>query len=309
MKAAIDRRTFLKTTGLLAAGAGVTGLRGLGQAVPETPSLTAAADRLGWRLGVHAYSFRNFTLYESIEKTAAFGLRWFGAYPTQRLSPDAPGVQVLATLPAATRREIRRRLDDAGLKLVHFGVSGFDQGADRFREVFDFAAELGVEALLAEPPEDAFDALEKLCDEYRIGLAIHNHAQHHRNSRYWNPDLVMKTCAGRGRHIGACVDIGQWTRSDLVPLECLRKMEGRILASHFKDMNQIGEKGHCVRFGAGVCDVPGMLAEIHRQNAKPVFMIEYEYNWADNGPDITACARFFNEAVTRLDPIPAHHSE
>lgn len=300
MKPMLDRRSFLKTTGLLTAGLGLSGLRSL--AAPATPvrSATPNADQLGWRLGVHAYSFRNFTLYESIQKTSALGFRWFGAYPTQRLSPDAPGVQVLATLPAATRREIRHRLDDAGLKLVHFGVSGFDQGADRFREVFDFAAELGVEALLAEPPEDAFDALEKLCDEYKIDLAIHNHAQHHKGSRYWNPGLVMKACAGRGRHIGACVDIGQWTRSDLLPLECLKQMQGRILASHFKDMNEIGIKGHCVPFGAGVCDVKGMLGEIHRQKAKPVFMIEHEYNWADNGPDIAASARYFESAASSL---------
>ena len=35
----------------------------------------------GWRLGMQAYSFRKFTFYEAVEKTAALGLDWIETGP------------------------------------------------------------------------------------------------------------------------------------------------------------------------------------------------------------------------------------
>jgi sugar phosphate isomerase/epimerase len=48
--------------------------------------------------------------------------------------------------------------------------------------------------------------------------------------------------AGRGKRIGACCDTGHWVRSGLHPVECLKKLEGRILGFHLKDVAQ------CVAF-------------------------------------------------------------
>ena len=296
----LDRRSFIKGAGLFAAGIGLTPSESVAGPVTRAKNAAPEVDRLGWRLACHSYSFRQFSLREAITKTASLGLRHIGSYPTQILSPEQPGVQVTAALPAGIRREIKQWLADAGLALVHFGVCGFDQGVDGFRAVFDFAAELGIEAIIAEPPETAFDALERLCDEYRIDLAIHNHPEKAKNSRYWHPDIVMKHCSGRSRRIGACADTGQWARSNLNPVECLRKLEGRLLASHFKYMNELGPRGHCVPLGAGVCDVRGMLATVHRQRARPVFAIEHEFNWSNNLPEIAESVRYFNAAAAAL---------
>ncbi len=302
MNCSLPRRAFLQHAAVLAAGAALE--RGRAWAVSGGEARggggTANAARLGWRLGVHAYSFRQFSLHEAIAKTAALGLRHLGAYPTQALGPGRPGVQVSAALSAADRRELRQRLADARIALVHYGVCGFDRGVEQFRAEYDFAAELGVEAILAEPPEDAFDALEALCEEYRIDLAIHNHPEKAKNSRFWHPRIVLQHCAGRSRRFGACADTGQWARSDLDPVACLRQLEGRLLALHIKDMNQPGMKGHCVPLGQGGSDVRGMLAEVRRQEARPVFMIEYEFNWNDNLGDIAECVRFFDATAAAL---------
>jgi sugar phosphate isomerase/epimerase len=296
----LHRRTFLKTAGIVAAGLGLSRFESVAASATRPANVAPNAERLGWRLACHSFSFKLFTLREAIRKTASLGFRYMGAYPTQPLSPEHPGVLVTAALPAGHRREIKRWLDDAGLSLVHFGVCGFDQGADGFRAAFDFAAELGIESFIAEPPEDAFDALERLCDEYRIDLAIHNHPEFAKNSRYWHPDIVMKHCSGRSKRIGACADTGLWARTGLNPLECLRKLEGRLVAKHFKDMSELGRKGHCVPLGRGVCDVRGMLAEVQRQKARPVFAIEHEFNWSDNLPEIAESAAYFEAVVVGL---------
>ena len=90
---------------------------------------------------------------------------------------------------------------------------------------------------MPSPSEADFDAIDKLCAEFDINLAIHNHPQ---PSHYWNPDTVLKVCKDRSKRIGACADTGHWLRSGLNPLECLKKLEGRIISLHFKDLEREG---------------------------------------------------------------------
>jgi hypothetical protein len=44
-----------------------------------------ACDRLGWQLAVHAYTFKNFSIYECIDKTAGLGLEYI-AFPAASAS-------------------------------------------------------------------------------------------------------------------------------------------------------------------------------------------------------------------------------
>jgi sugar phosphate isomerase/epimerase len=152
--------------------------------------------------------------------------------------------------------------------------------------------------LVAEPDEAAFNALDKLCEEFGINVAIHNHPQ---PSHYWNPDTILKVCQGRGKRIGACADTGHWARSGLKPLECLKKLEGRLISFHFKDIDKAERKGHDLPWGQGICDAKAMLVEIRRQGlVKPVFSIEYEYNWGKAMPELQECVKFFNKTAAEL---------
>ncbi|HBJ80313.1 sugar phosphate isomerase/epimerase [Pseudothermotoga sp.] len=124
-------------------------------------------------------------------------------------------------------------------------VKGKNQ--QEWKRIFEFARKMGVETLVAEPEPSQFDFLEKLCDEYNINIAIHNHPQ---PSRYWEPDSVLKYVSGRSHRIGACADVGHWVRSGLNPVECLKKLEGRIISIHFKDLNKNSRDAHDVFHGA-----------------------------------------------------------
>jgi sugar phosphate isomerase/epimerase len=114
---------------------------------------------------------------------------------------------------------------------------------------------------------------------------------------------VVKACKGHGNRIGACADTGHWARSGLKPIECLKKLEGRIISFHFKDLNQLGLDAHDVPWGTGICDVKGMLMEIHRQKLKAVFSIEYEYNWDNSLPEIAQCIAYFDRVAVELDAL------
>jgi sugar phosphate isomerase/epimerase len=258
----------------------------------------AKGETENWRLGVQAWSFNRFTFYEAVDKTASLGLKYIEAYPGQKLSKDNPNIVFGPDMPAEIKQQVKQKLKDAGVKLVNFGVVKLPDDETGCRKVFDFAKEMGIETIAAEPPEEAFDMLDKLCQEYKISVAIHNHPP---TTHYWDPNTVLKVCNGRSKWIGACVDIGHWMRSGVNPLEALKKLQGRIIAVHLKDLNEFGNlKAHDVPWGTGKADVKALLAELDRQNFRGVFSIEYEYNWENSVPEIRQCVAYFNKVAGEL---------
>jgi len=255
----------------------------------------------GWQLGMQAYSFRKFTFYEAVEKTAALGLDWIETGPfNQALSKEDPNVKFSHTMSAEVREQVKQKLKEAGVRLIAYGVVLFDNDEAKCRQIFDFARDMGVEIITAEPALDAFDVVEKLCKEYKIKVAIHNHPA---PSLYWNPDKVLEACKGHSTLIGACADTGHWMRSGVNPLEALKKLQGRIISFHLKDLDELGNpKAHDVVWGTGKADVKGMLTELDRQGFKGLFAIEYEHNWENSVPDIEKCVEYFDKVAGGLKP-------
>jgi sugar phosphate isomerase/epimerase len=292
----MDRRTFLKKAG--AAGAGM-GLLGQGPFVaaalaagPKLANGAPNAERIGWRLGCETWTFNRFPLYEVLGKVASVGLHCIETGPDFQIAKGSKAT-IEANMPAAARNELLKRLSDSAIKLVSYWPRSFD------RQQWEFAKELGVENIAGEPEEAEFDKIERLCDEYGLTFSIHNHPNG--QSHYWNPDTVLKVCKGRSKRIGACCDTGHWMRSGIRPLEAVKKLKGRIISFHFKDLNKSGDmKAHDVPWGTGQLDARAVLAEIYRQRLKTVFYVEYEYHWDNNLPEVAQCVKFFDKAAAEL---------
>ena len=252
----------------------------------------------GWRLGMQVYTFNRFTFYEALEKTASLGLKWIEMYPGQRLSKEKPDMKTNHRMPAEIREEVKQKLAQTGLKLVNYGVVKLPNDEAECREVFDFARDMGVETIVSEPPEEAFDLIHRLCKEYKIKVAIHNHPK---PSHYWNPDKILEISNGRSKWIGACADIGHWMRSGVNPVNALKKLEGRIVILHFGDLSEFGmREAHDVAWGTGKANVDAILAELHRQNFRGVFSVEFEHNWYKSMPEIRQSVEYFNQVASQL---------
>ncbi len=250
----------------------------------------------GWRLGTQAYTFNRYSFFEAVDKAKALGLKWIEAYPGQRLDASAE-VKFGHDMPVEAMEQAKRKLAEAGVTLVNFGVVRLSADEAETRKVFDFARAMGIETITAEPDPKAFDLLDTLTEEYQVNVAIHNHPK---PSHYWNPDVVLEAVKGRGKRIGACADTGHWMRSGLDPVECLRKLEGRIISLHFKDLNVASMAGHDVPWGTGAGHVKAMLAELKRQGFEGVFSVEYEHNWESSMPEIAKCVEYFHEVAKEL---------
>jgi sugar phosphate isomerase/epimerase len=297
MKNLVDRRNFLRTTGALGAGIGIVSLSGSRLLAAPLANGAPNAEKLGWHLGCQAYSFNRFTFYEAVDKNASLGLHVIEAYPGQKLSKENPDIKINESMGADIREEVKKKLADSDVKLLNYGVCGLSRDEDRSRKTFEFAKDMGIETIVSEPAPEAFDTIEKLCEEYEINMAIHNHPK---PSRYWSHETVLKVCQGRSKRIGACADTGHWMRSDINPVEALKALEGRILSFHFKDLNKFGRGAHDVPWGTGKGDVKAMLAEVHRQGFEGVFSIEYEHNWMNSLPEIAQSVEYFDKVAAEL---------
>jgi sugar phosphate isomerase/epimerase len=286
MNGLLDRRSFLKAG---AAGAAVC-LSGL--EVPclaaDAPKGTPNAAKLDWRVVCCTYTFRQFTFLEAAERAAGLGLTEMEAFAWQALSKDDPKAKADASLSADLRKDTKKRLDDIGVKWT-----GLYLGGAPSRRTFDFAKEMGIEILVAEPPVSVLEAVDKLCEEYKISVAIHNHPKP--SSQYWDPQTVVEACKDRSKYMGCCGDTGHWCRSGVNPVEAVKALEGRMISFHLKDVVKFGGPSGDCPWGTGQGDIAGILKEVHRQKAKAVFGIEYE-----KGGDIMADLR---QSIAYLEKV------
>ena len=198
---------------------------------------------------------------------------------------------------------------------MNIGVVQLPPDEAKSRKVFEFARRMGIDTLVAEPTPEALDTVEKLCKEYHIKVGIHNHPK---PSHYWNPDTVLAAVKGRTPLMGACADTGHWLRSGLDPVECLKKLDGRVICLHFKDLVPEEQKPqdnapaatkkkkseakamHDVPWGTGIGNVKAMMAELKRQGFHGAYCVEYEYHWENSMPEIAECVKFFKATCAEL---------
>ena len=254
-----------------------------------------------WKLAIQLWTFHKYTFFEALDKASALGVSWIEAYPGQRLGGNYGDLTFDHRLDAATRQAIKDVLAERGLRLINYGVVGLSDDKAQNRLIFEFAKDMGVQTIASEPAQEHLDAIEKLCQEYDIRLALHNHPE---PSRYWNPETVLEAVQGRSAYVGACADIGHWMRSGVKPVEALQLLKGRIVSLHFKDLNEFGnKKAHDVPWGSGAADMPAVFDELQAQDFKGVFSVEYEHNWESSLPEIRQCIEYFNQQTARLKTI------
>ncbi|HOZ47094.1 MAG TPA: ThuA domain-containing protein [Candidatus Hydrogenedentes bacterium] len=263
-----------------------------------TPAIEAQ-EKLGWPLGITAYTFHKYTLFETIEKTEQLGLAYLGGLDFQKVSRDIDR-NFNADLSDEELKAIRLKLDDSGVRMVTCFYSVIPGDEEGCRAVFEFARKMGIETLISEPPLEALDTIERFCDEYDINLAIHNHDQK-ASPNYWSPEAVMKVCGSRGPHIGVCADIGYWMRSGIDLVAAVGLVGHRLFVVQTHDLHELSPEGHDVPWGTGAGRLQAFLEEIHRQGIKPKkFGLEYSYDWEDSMPEVEQSARFFDQVTLDL---------
>lgn len=299
MKQNFDRRAFLQTAAALTSGALLMRPTQLWASAGANQLSTPSAAKLGWDVGIEMYTFRSISLYQALEPIEKLGVQHIEAGYFLPLDNQRPGLTTSDKLTAAERQELRKRLADHGVRMTNY-YSDVNTDREAAIRAFEFAQEMGVQTIVAEPVAEAFDTLEPLCDKYAINLAIHNHPQSP-ESKYWHPEKVMAVCKNRSQRIGGCCDTGHWVRSGLKPLECLKIMQGRIVSFHLKDVGEWGKpEARDVPLGQGLADYTAVLGELKAQGFKGLMSIEYEHESPQLVDDVAACLAFVEKTAAQL---------
>ncbi len=255
----------------------------------------AAAEKLGWRLGVQTWTFRDRTTFEAIDTAARLGLKYIEMHPGQKLSKETGDVQLGVDLTKEQVDALLAHLREKGVAPWSFGVVKFTANEKEARRVFELGKALGLKNISCEPEPDALDLVARLADEFAINLAFHDHPK---PSRYWSPDIVLAAVKDRTKRMGACADTGHWKRSGLVPVDCLKQLEGRIHELHFKDIKD----GVDQPWGTGDCDARGILKELGRQNFAGLISVEYETGEGEElERNVAKCIAFFDQVAREVE--------
>jgi type 1 glutamine amidotransferase/sugar phosphate isomerase/epimerase len=264
-----------------------------------TPAIRTQ-EKLGWRLGIEAYTFHKFTLFEAIEKTAQLGLPFMGGLSFQKVSQEIaknfePG------LTEEELRQIRLKLEAAGVRLLTYYIHDIPADEAGCRKVFEFGRKIGIETFLSEPKLEALETIERFCDAYDINVALHNHDQK-ASPAYWNPEGILRACQGRSKRLGAGADLGYWMRSGIDPIKAVNTLKDRLISVQVHDLNESTTAGHDVPWGSGVGKTEQFIKEVHRLGLKPTMWgLEYSYNFLESLPEIAKCVEFFNAVSLQLE--------
>jgi inosose dehydratase len=264
------------------------------------PKLFAAEDKKtddfgGFTLGIQSYTFRAFDLEPALKKTKELGLT-HGEFYQKHIPLNASPEQLQAIL------KLCREYD---VKPVCYGVQSFTKDHDANKKVFEFGKAIGIKAFSADPNPDAFDSLDKLCDEYQIAIGIHPHGPTGGNKlhRWYLAEVILAAVKDHHKLIGSCLDTGHLIRAAqlgkmLDPAQEIRTMGPRNFGIHLKDHDNA--KKTDVVFGKGVLDVPSVLKALRDVKFGYPISIEYEASEANPSDDVRQCVQVFKDSVKKI---------
>ncbi len=255
----------------------------------------AAAEKLGWKLGSQAYTFRALSFFETVDKLHDLGLKYVEMYPGQKIKPGS-NTKTGPTMTEAETAELQAKLKTAGVKVVSFGVSPIPTNAADARQRFEWAKKMGIEVLVTEIVPN--EMIDKLSGEFNIKVALHNHPT------TWPAEKVLEATKDLSPRIGSCLDTGHVKRAGRDTVATIKQLGSRVIHSHFKDVAPVeGKPGKWedAPWGTGQGNAAGMLAELKHQGYQGYFMIEYEHGTVDElMVNLPKCIEFFNQTAAEL---------
>jgi sugar phosphate isomerase/epimerase len=287
----LSRRDFVRTTATAAGLAAVPALGHAGQQKQQDPFG-------GFTVGLQTYTLRHFKqLDQVLQRMRDLGLRNAEFYRDH----------VPITSTDAQLKAIKNLCREYNVTPIAFGVERFTKDHAANRRIFEFARNLGVRYLSADPEPDSFESLDKLVAEFNIAIAIHPHGPVNDKQlhRWYSAERILAAVRDHERRIGTCLDTGHLIRSaqppfneKLDPAAQIRAMGARNFGIHLKDHDNQTRRD--VVFGKGSLDVLGVLRALREVKFQGYISIEYEANPENPMADLRACLEVFRDCVRKL---------
>jgi len=241
------------------------------------------------RLGIQSYCFRKFLpLNELIDALKQAGLSYVEIWP-RHIPFDAD---------EAEQDKALGTLKENGITIDSYGCVNFGADEAKSRQILDFCRKAGVKAISADPDPESYDLMERLCDQYDINLAVHNHGRRHRYGRYEQLNELFGRTSPR---FGLCLDTAWLLQVGEDPVEALDRYQDRLYGVHLKDFVFDEEGKHQdVIVGTGGLDLPAFMGRLDAMGFTGYMSLEYEGD-ADNPlPKVKECIAVIGKVIAEL---------
>lgn len=252
----------------------------------------------GFTVAIQSYTFRKFSLEQALKRIASVGIKHGEFYPAH----------IPITDNADKTKAALKACSEAGVAPVSFGVEEFNKDHDANKKKFEFAKALGIKYMSANPTPDAFDSLDKLCEEYKIAIAIHPHGPTGRGKerhRWWSAEVILAAVKDHHELIGTCLDTGHLIRMAqlgemLDPAQQVKVMGKRNFGMHLKDHDNKRKTDVLYGQDGGVLDVVAVLKALREVKFTGYIAIEYEAKENEPTEDVKALVKILQESAKKL---------
>lgn len=256
-----------------------------------------------WKLGVALYTFSTSTFEEQLSFAKNTGLKYVEGYSFGKSGIDLKD-SLLMNLSPTGLKQVKQKIADNGLKIESIYVLG-GKTIDKWKKDFELAQNLGVNYITAEPPINMLKIVDSLAGIYNIRVALHNHWKG--NSQYWHPDSVLAALKNHP-NLGACPDLGHYPKSGINPVDAVKKLDGKIIGIHFKDIAAYDNpKLNDVVAGTGVINFLEIFKELQRQKFAGNINIERDQKEKPNNFDsVNEIIKYYTETLNlpKIKPTP-----
>jgi inosose dehydratase len=274
---------------VLAAGLSAAGTFAVGRRAPLWAQTSESSKQGPFKLGLQSYSLRGFTkegkpdLARALAETQSLGLKYWEAYPAH-----IPTV----TDPDQAQKYIKQAAEQ-GVTVIGYGVVSFGKDPGANKKYFEFAKAMDLGYLSADPAPESFDILDKLVEEYGVGVGIHNHGPGH---RYDTIDKINAAIKDHNPKIGCCIDTGHFLRSREDPVRAVEVFGPRIFGVHLKDVK---DARTFTILGQGDLRTADFLKALAKEKYGYGLMIEYEEKPSNPIEDIRECLAAYRAALPK----------
>ena len=279
----------------------------------------------GVRIGVQSYSFRTLSLDDAIKAMKDIGIgecELFSGHvePRPQAPPGGPrpaqgqpaGPPTPEMREAMQRRQeevkqwrlsvpldhfksIRKKFDDAGVKLQAYNLSFNDRFSDEeIDRGFEMAKALGVNVITASSTLTAAKRVAPFADKHKITVAMHGHSNLTDPNEFAKPESFASALA-MSKYFAVNLDVGHYFAAGFDPIDYIQKNHARISNLHIKDRKK--DNGPNTPWGEGDTPIKAVLQLLKQKKYNIPANIEYEYRGEDAVAEVRKCFQFIKDAL------------
>ena len=258
----VSRRNFIRVAGAGALAAQTPSI------LASKPSSPFKGSGIPFQLGIASYTFREFSLEETIEMTTRLDMKKL-CLKSMHMPLDSTPEEI---------KSMAAKVREAGIDLYGGGVI-YMTNEEEVENAFAYAGYAGMKVIVGVPEHELLEMCNRKVKETGIVLAIHNHGPG--DKKYPTPESAYKLIKDMDPGMGLCVDIGHTARIGEDPIADTARFMDRVHDIHIKDEDKAEASGQTCEIGHGVIDIPGFLKMLLEKNYNKVVSFEYEKDGKD----------------------------